>query len=178
MTLSATITAGVWVTHRGSRKLLINPGQKFLRVEATYGNADNADELIEYFSNAVSTGRVEKTDREDFHQWRVRKEALPLVWEFVEALASPQPGEEGPVSTISHARYFSGEARESALAIFEKEGRKCPGVVGKTRAHKLASEDRIEFDHILPYSRGGSSTFSNLQILCSNCNRAKSAMAT
>ena len=28
-------------------------------------------------------------------------------------------------------------------------------------------------DHIVPHSKGGPSTFENLQILCSKCNRAK-----
>lgn len=31
----------------------------------------------------------------------------------------------------------------------------------------------IEFDHIIPWSKGGSSDENNIRLLCSNCNRKK-----
>jgi hypothetical protein len=34
--------------------------------------------------------------------------------------------------------------------------------------------DNLEFDHIMPYSCGGGSEVSNIQLLCFNCNRSKS----
>jgi ATP adenylyltransferase len=37
-----------------------------------------------------------------------------------------------------------------------------------------SSERRIEVDHIIPRSRGGTSDISNLQALCDECNRGKS----
>jgi hypothetical protein len=37
-----------------------------------------------------------------------------------------------------------------------------------------SSERRIEVDHIVPRSRGGSNDISNLQALCDECNRGKS----
>ena len=36
-------------------------------------------------------------------------------------------------------------------------------------------EKEIEFDHIIPYSLGGSSDERNVQVLCQKCNRAKNA---
>lgn len=38
---------------------------------------------------------------------------------------------------------------------------------------KCGSQDRLEFDHIIPVSRGGSSTARNVQLLCERCNREK-----
>lgn len=40
---------------------------------------------------------------------------------------------------------------------------------------KCGSREQLQFDHVIPHSRGGADTPENLQILCRACNLAKSA---
>ena len=40
--------------------------------------------------------------------------------------------------------------------------------------NQYVRDDEIEFDHIIPVSKGGPTTVDNLKILCRSCNRKKS----
>jgi 5-methylcytosine-specific restriction endonuclease McrA len=39
---------------------------------------------------------------------------------------------------------------------------------------KVLKDDEIEFDHIIPVSKGGSSEEHNVRVACFDCNRTKS----
>ena len=78
---------------------------------------------------------------------------------------------------ITHSRHIPGDVRQAILSEFLAAGRWCPGVAGMTKRHKVSEAQRIEFDHILPHSVGGSNGYWNVQVLCSNCNQLKRATA-
>lgn len=40
---------------------------------------------------------------------------------------------------------------------------------------QCGSKENLQYDHIIPVSRGGATTAKNLQLLCEPCNRAKAA---
>lgn len=63
----------------------------------------------------------------------------------------------------------------------EVPGRSIPGSVkdavwrrDQGRCANCGSQRRLEFDHIIPYAKGGSNTYRNIQLMCETCNRAKS----
>jgi len=43
------------------------------------------------------------------------------------------------------------------------------------RCITCGSQERLEFDHVIPVAMGGSNTVRNIQLLCERCNRGKAA---
>ncbi|ANE54266.1 HNH endonuclease [Methylomonas sp. DH-1] len=52
------------------------------------------------------------------------------------------------------------------LAVWRRDSGKCV---------ECGSNEKLEYDHIIPISKGGSNTERNVQLLCEKCNRKKSA---
>ena len=50
--------------------------------------------------------------------------------------------------------------------VWNRDGGKCV---------KCGGNERLDYDHIIPFSKGGSNTYRNIQLLCEKCNRKKSA---
>ena len=50
------------------------------------------------------------------------------------------------------------------VRVWQRDGGKCV---------RCGSQERLEFDHIIPLSSGGGNTERNIQLLCEKCNREK-----
>lgn len=66
------------------------------------------------------------------------------------------------VFCFSQSRYISETTKK---VVYARDGGKC---------QCCGSFENLEYDHITPYSCGGSSDVSNIQLLCRMCNRSKS----
>ena len=66
------------------------------------------------------------------------------------------------VSLFGQSRYVSQTTKK---IVFSRDGGTC---------QCCGSYNNLEYDHIRPYSCGGSSEASNIQLLCLKCNRSKS----
>jgi hypothetical protein len=53
---------------------------------------------------------------------------------------------------------------EVRIAVWRRDEGRCVG---------CGSQDRLEFDHVIPVAKGGSNTERNVQLLCERCNRSK-----
>jgi hypothetical protein len=108
---------------------------------------------------ALYRGSVWSCSRElEPEQWRIladdyvaREEA-----EFAQALGVlPQPQADNREGIPTAVR----------RAVWARDNGRCA---------KCSSRERLEYDHIIPVSKGGSNTERNIELLCEACNRAKS----
>jgi len=81
-----------------------------------------------------------------------------LIQEQIEAIELEQ--QEAEQEAIN-PRYIS---RQVMTEVWNRDGGKCV---------KCGSQIGLEFDHIIPVSKGGSSTVNNVQLLCQQHNRSK-----
>lgn len=51
------------------------------------------------------------------------------------------------------------------IEVWRRDGGKCA---------RCGSREKLEYDHIVPVSKGGSNTARNIELLCEKCNRSKS----
>jgi len=54
---------------------------------------------------------------------------------------------------------------EVRMVVYERDKGKCV---------ECGSQENLEYDHLLPFSKGGATSVNNIQLLCLACNRSKS----
>jgi len=59
--------------------------------------------------------------------------------------------------------------RDVMLKVVRRDGQICQ------ECNEPVRDDEVEFDHIIPFSKGGRSTVENLRLIHKGCNRKKSA---
>ena len=73
----------------------------------------------------------------------------------------PTPDRQTP--TV-HKRRRESIPKSVKMYVWQRDGGRCV---------ECASKEKLEYDHIIPFSEGGSNTDRNLQLLCEPCNRSK-----
>ncbi len=102
--------------------------------------------------------------------WYLKESFLLEIEYMIDTLAILIEPEFIPVANADNSpgkeesdRYISSEVK---LNVWRRDQGKCVECGGK---------ERLEYDHIIPVSKGGSNTERNVQLLCETCNRKKAA---
>ena len=120
---------------------------------------------VEYIKNQQIEKQIEndRLEKESIKQQilakerknRIRKEALK---ELIE---------KGEIS--SHFRNRDGKRELIPQEVMDKVWNRDVG-----KCVNCGSQENLEFDHIIPFSKGGATTYRNMQLLCKKCNIDKS----
>lgn len=99
-----------------------------------------------------------------------------LILEDYERMLNEVEKEERFWATLKQKHDNSDTAEKSSsrphipesvrIEVWRRDGGKCT---------RCGSREKLEFDHIIPLSRGGSNTARNIELLCEKCNRSKGA---
>ncbi|HZT16887.1 MAG TPA: HNH endonuclease [Gaiellaceae bacterium] len=107
-------------------------------------------------------------------------EAIRREFDTLFALAQEPPLEPSPEAVDVGARDGTERAARTPVVEFVREA--IPERVRHEvwrrdggRCVDCGSRERLEFDHIIPISKGGSNTVRNVELRCEACNRRKSA---
>lgn len=71
--------------------------------------------------------------------------------------------------TKNRRKHSRSIPRDVMLKVVRRDGQICQ------ECNELVKDDEVEFDHIIPFSKGGRSTVENLRLLHKDCNRRKKA---
>lgn len=75
-----------------------------------------------------------------------------------------EPSKFQPVEVAAPLRVRKPIPKSVKMFVWQRDGGRCV---------QCGSQERLEFDHIIPWADGGSDTERNLQLLCEPCNRRK-----
>jgi len=148
-------------------KELLKPGEDIRQIEEFIG---------EIPGDFIGGGNFESSPV--YKKWKTRIEEAKRKLENAkkilgvkvrEKFGFPDIPEEQEESISTDEREQTKGIRETIpddvkMYVWKRDGGKCL---------KCGSQEKLEFDHIIPLSKGGSNTARNILLLCETCNRSK-----
>lgn len=143
---------------------------KWFRKAAEQGNSDAQLRLgFAYeFGKGVTKNPSEavKWYRQSCEPWLYQAKAQEMVNANEAKRFRDEPTQKmTPPQTLQESPTRMAIPSEVRREVWRRDEGKCM---------KCGSQKNLEYDHIIPVSEGGSNTARNIELLCQDCNRAKS----
>ncbi len=168
---------GIVGPHLGSkvREVLIKTDAEFKHYLKNGFKFYNTDIQIFYEAHRIEIEEKKREFQEEQRQQLIQHEKNLIKQEFLEKERKKQLQrevykellDEGVISNQSTDKDWSREPIPQDIMdkVWNRDAGRCV---------KCGSQENLEFDHIIPFSKGGANTYRNLQILCKKCNIDKS----
>lgn len=142
-----------------------SPERKFFETNILPNKNDYIEKKVnEYFENLYNEELKERIRQEILEKEKTKAEqekAKKLRKEVIQELS-----QMGVITTEDYtSKKREPIPQDVQNKVWNRDGGKCV---------KCGNNENLEFDHIIPFSKGGSNTYRNLQLLCQECNRKKS----
>jgi len=120
-------------------------------------------ESCEYTFTFIYKKRTERYKTSSYGKRGGTKEKSHYIeYDGIEPTRARSPSKSRNVSGAHQRKTISKDVKKD---VWNRDDGKCI---------QCGSNENLEFDHIIPVSRGGANTFRNIQLLCEECNREKS----
>ncbi|HTO40237.1 MAG TPA: HNH endonuclease signature motif containing protein [Rhizomicrobium sp.] len=143
------------------------------------GIPDHIASMFEQTASEFAQGKIEKDDV--FGEAARLMHLAPGTWEEIEGYRERDIGckifghvcpvfwaSSGATETVEDRKQGRSIPRSVMFKVVRRDDHVCQ------KCHKYVPDDEVEFDHVIPYSKGGPTTVDNLRLLCRSCNRKKS----
>lgn len=121
------------------------------------------EQVNNYYTNLESEKESKMKDqlKEEFLQKELKRLEKIKIAELKEEVLN-ELKQQGLIEEYRHREPIPQDVQDR---VWNRDEGKCT---------KCGSKNKLEFDHIIPFSKGGANTYRNLQLLCEDCNRKKS----
>ncbi|MFA5223626.1 MAG: HNH endonuclease [Candidatus Omnitrophota bacterium] len=167
--LSHCVTKLTWRPDNDNSMVIKEPGtDRRIYLENKYGNLTIEEIVfnkeIAHNDKVVLLSRIygyTYEEAEELLETSIRAEKKAKLTEIKRKISKKAQELYGNIPVDDDRKPISDEVK---MYVWQRDGGKCV---------KCGSKESLEYDHIIPFSKGGSSTERNIQLLCEKCNRSK-----
>lgn len=164
----------VYITSTEELELILNFQIRSTSLEREYFKNEILPTKTAFIEQRVQELRLEKLQEHNKQmKIEIRNELLSKELQQLEKLKMQELKQQVMEEMIDRGE-IRGVGKENYRLPISQEVKDMVWNRDRGRCVICNGNEKLEFDHLIPYSKGGSDTYRNIQLLCEACNRSKS----